>query len=165
MEKIEQLFIRACKSLDARKRVLSVYRRFYLQCENPDPHLVIILAPIIDKHLQIPAADWINDLNPVNAWKFGGDETDDFMTITLNVMISRIRLAHRDKFPGLTPPAKFREKLKTVNYLVHYTSHKRQPVPCETVEQVWEAVGNRGLGEGYSVSSPTGLDVGDFIPY
>ena len=164
MENIEQLFIRACKSLEPKKRVFSVYRRFYLQCDDPTPHLVDILTSIIDKYVGVSARSMIDDLSPSNAWKFDGDCEPTYINIVLNVLISRIRLTARDKFPNMRSPAKFRIKLSESNYVVHYTKASRPPVPCDTIDEVWTAIGKRSLSEGYGVESPKGLDVSEFIP-
>ena len=50
------------------------------------------------------------------------------------------------------------------NYVVHYTSN-RESVPCETRSEVWAAIGKRYIHEGYSVSSPIGLSIREFIPF
>lgn len=36
---------------------------------------------------------------------------------------------------------------------------------CETINEVWEAIGKMAFGGIYSVQSPTGLDVSDFVPF
>ena len=35
----------------------------------------------------------------------------------------------------------------------------------DTPEEVWEALGKRRLGQGYTVGSPTGRDVSEFVPF
>jgi hypothetical protein len=50
-----------------------------------------------------------------------------------------------------------------VNYLVN--SFVKDPIPCETVKEVWEAVGTLPFGAPYWVSSPTGKNTHEFIPF
>jgi hypothetical protein len=50
------------------------------------------------------------------------------------------------------------------NYIVHYSS-ARESVPCETMSEVWAAIGKRYVWEGYHVESPAGLSIRGFIPF
>lgn len=50
------------------------------------------------------------------------------------------------------------------NYLVKLSS-RSEPIPCDTEEQVWDAIGQGPVGVLYSVSSPAGLPVDEFIPF
>lgn len=38
-------------------------------------------------------------------------------------------------------------------------------INCDTIKEVWAAIGSRTMGGLYRVSSPTGQDCSDFIPY
>jgi hypothetical protein len=74
-----------------------------------------------------------------------------------NKILSQIEEAKRNNpFGGAAPPVPA--------YLVHYNSN-RDPVPCRTVSEVWTAIGKRYVFEGYSVESPAGLSVREFIPF
>jgi hypothetical protein len=106
MEKLDVLFVRACKSSDPKIRLKSLYRRFYLNNENPTPHLVNILGNIVDKHIPMSAVTLMYELSPVNNWKYG--EGAKFHDICLGVLITRIRLSKVDVFPGFVKPAQFR---------------------------------------------------------
>lgn len=53
-----------------------------------------------------------------------------------------------------------------VNYVVSICDwNGRRTVECETVDQVWDAIGSRTFGGLYEVSSPTGQDCSEFIPF
>ena len=69
-----------------------------------------LLATICDKYVKISYADVIDDLNPINRWKFGLDRESDYFDICIAMMISRVRLTPANDFPGLTPPARFRQR-------------------------------------------------------
>lgn len=52
------------------------------------------------------------------------------------------------------------------NYEVHIQDwNGNRTVKCDTEEQAWEAIGNRAFGGLYQVTSPTGLNTYQFIPY
>jgi hypothetical protein len=54
----------------------------------------------------------------------------------------------------------------TVNYVVHISDwNGNRKVECETVEQVWEAIGSRVFGGLYKVTSSTDQDCSEFIPF
>jgi hypothetical protein len=55
------------------------------------------------------------------------------------------------------------EHLAGANYIVHISN--RKPVAVDTVEEAWKELGSRGVGDIYRVSSPSGHDVSDFIPF
>jgi hypothetical protein len=52
---------------------------------------------------------------------------------------------------------------KRVNYVV--TFWHSPTIECETISEVSKALGKGKFGEGFSVSSPTGKDVSEFIPF
>jgi hypothetical protein len=104
MTKLEQLFIRACKSSDGKKRIRSLYRRFYYYEYDPQ-HAVNILAEICDKHLHLKTAELISDLSPNNEWKH---PANNYWERCLSILIGKIRLSEVSKFDGLTAPLRFR---------------------------------------------------------
>lgn len=103
MKMLDQLFIRACKSGDANKRIKSVYRRFY-HYDYDSANIVHILAKICDNQLQFSAIDLISELSPNNNWKY----PDNYWEKCVNILISKIRLSEVSKFDGLVAPLKFR---------------------------------------------------------
>ncbi|TNC79220.1 MAG: hypothetical protein C9356_20345 [Oleiphilus sp.] len=109
MNKTEQLFVRACKSGGGLKRVKSVYRRFYLNDQNVDFFIAGVLSRIADKYLDLKSSDFIDGLNPANAWKCGIEKDDSYHTGVVKFLISEIRCTEKDKFPGIVPPAVFRK--------------------------------------------------------
>ena len=52
----------------------------------------------------------------------------------------------------------------TANYIVHYNTMAKDPVECDTKDEVWKAISAANWG-GYVVDSPVGLDVTEFIPF
>lgn len=54
----------------------------------------------------------------------------------------------------------------TINYIVHIQDwYGAREAECETVRQVWDAIGTMAFGGLRYVTSPTGLSVDAFIPY
>ena len=112
MDKLTQLFIRACKVKNPRKRVLSVYRRFYYAGSgDPSCHIVLILAKICDTYSLFGSAALLSELHPSNAWKHSGQgEAATYEERCVGLLISKIRLTKIAVFPGLTRPAPFRNR-------------------------------------------------------
>lgn len=55
------------------------------------------------------------------------------------------------------------EKKKLPNYIVVSRGHLvSETIECKTKKEVWDAIGK---GWSYTVSSPIGLDVTEFIPF
>jgi len=48
-------------------------------------------------------------------------------------------------------------------YIVHPNGSQKD-IPCKNKKEVWKAIESIGWG-GYTVSSPIGLDVSEFIPF
>lgn len=49
------------------------------------------------------------------------------------------------------------------DYIVRVTG--LSPILCNSEDEVWEAIGKGSIGSLYTVESPTGKDVSDFIPF
>lgn len=112
MNKLDQLFIRACKLENPHKRVFSVYKRFYCRdIKNPEPHIINILAKLCDKYVPMTTTHLLGVLDP-NHIQFFIREDYDYNQACLQTLISRIRLSEVSKFPGLTSPARFRREEK-----------------------------------------------------
>lgn len=114
MDSVRQLLIRACKARNPNLRVRQVYRRFYgkLPLEQETFCLSGILSTICDEHLEVKVASLITDLSPNNRWKFGIEDDESYLSGVVKVLTSNIRLAERDRFPGLQAPALFRNAQK-----------------------------------------------------
>jgi hypothetical protein len=109
MNKTHLLFIRACKSKDPKKRVSSVYRRLYLSDHTPDDFaLAGILASIGEQYLNYPLSDVLVDLHPHHKWKYGLTESASHWAFVKAVLISKLRLASIDRFPGYIKPKRFK---------------------------------------------------------
>lgn len=107
MNKLDQLFVRACKSKNPDVRILSIYRRFYYGVPSWDS-IAALLARICDEHMDIRVGTLLSDLSPVNAWKYGTEEETPYWERVVRVLTSKIRTAKIDNFEGLTPPLRFR---------------------------------------------------------
>jgi len=60
----------------------------------------------------------------------------------------------------------FELKLNVINYIVSLQGfNDRKKIECETIQQVWDAIGERDFGGLYQVESPTGKDINEFIPF
>ena len=112
MKKLDQLFIRACKSKMPARRILSVYRRFYA-IKDPKPYVFIanILARICEKYNLITVVDLVSALDDQNQWM--RPEAVNCSKRCMEVLITKIRFTSVKELPGLTAPAWFRNKEKT----------------------------------------------------
>ncbi len=109
MTKTEQLFIRACKARKPLTRVESVYRRFYLERDDPHPHIAIILARLCDKFSPFTTTNFITELSPGNNWRYGGED-DSFELQCIHRLVSKLRFTEATKLVGMTVPLAFRKK-------------------------------------------------------
>jgi hypothetical protein len=105
MDKLDQLFIRACKVENSEKRLQSVYRRFYLPYEQSTVQIIPILARIIDENLSYKVVDILTDMSPSSIKVC---ESMTYYEKCLSVLISKIRYANINEFDGLTRPLKFK---------------------------------------------------------
>lgn len=112
MNKTTQLFIRACKSKDPNRRVVSVYKRFYCRENNPIPALICILSGIVDEFIGIQRTyRLLSDISPDNAWRTC--EADyNFNEACFNVLVDKIRFTKGSKFEGLSMPLIFKKQQK-----------------------------------------------------
>ena len=62
MTKIDQLFIRACKSKDPYKRLKSIRRRFYIRLNDDDKYITMKLAEICDTYIPVKSIKIFEDL-------------------------------------------------------------------------------------------------------
>lgn len=109
VSEIDQLFIRACKSRSHQlKRVEWLYRRFYLGRENVEGFIAGVLCRIADQYLDLRPSFLIQAFSPDEACLYGIRDQDSHDLKTIKILISKIALTHRDKFPGLRAPAAIR---------------------------------------------------------
>jgi hypothetical protein len=106
------LFIRACKSDNAEKRIQRIYNSVYLRSNYPDyQHFSRILMRIVIENNLISMERLITEyLDPRQAWKFGGSEDEDYYVRVFRAMISIIRLTEVSKLVNFIPPVRFRRK-------------------------------------------------------
>lgn len=109
MTKLEMLFIRACKSDNADRRIDRLYKMFYCS-EEGDFNIVRILLRIAEKYAQDMRLDlMLSDLAPENGWRFGCDDTTPYYTKVRRMLINRIRFTQIGVMPELILPAKWRK--------------------------------------------------------
>ena len=170
MSKIEMLFVRACKSME-RKRVYSVYRRFYMNSDKkPEVHIANILMNICDKYYPIDPMTLMADLCPANRWRYwyaeDGEYKDgptnmlafisspsDYWTVAMRVLISHIRLAPIKPFveAGHINPA-WSRKRDEENNMMKYNHEKLVDlfIDCNYDGFVAEMQSNTGCSETYA---------------
>lgn len=106
MNTTNNLFIRACKSLNPSIRLESVYRRFYLKNDNPNPHITRILARICDDYNLCTSIQIIEKF--FEHKRFSEDMNDT--QLFFHTFLSFIRFANVNKFEDYRVPAMFRNK-------------------------------------------------------
>ena len=111
MDKLDILFIRACKSQNPNKRLLSLYRRFYSPITaNPEQYIVVILSKLCDKYCRLSTIEILNELDPASIrWVYGGGEKLNYYQKCIKVLVSKIRLEKVSVFEGFISPARFRK--------------------------------------------------------
>jgi len=106
MNKLDMLFIRACKSKDPYKRVCSVYKRFYCEDTKQRYNLIGIMSSIVDKYGDITLSHFINETSP-DSPRNVLDEDKTYWKVVLRVLINEFRFKEVDKLkqydyiPGL----------------------------------------------------------------
>jgi len=109
MTKYDALFIRAIKSRSPDRRLKRLYSKFYFS-EYSDYHFTNILSRIVDEYKIMKTKDWIDALNPDNAWKYGTASTDSYYVRCVAVMCSYVRLTRVSDIPNYPIPASWRNK-------------------------------------------------------
>jgi hypothetical protein len=104
---IQTLFLRACKSKDPHKRVTSVYRRFYLYQNVHDYILSTILADIVEEFCPIKLNKILRELGEHPMFSYEKDLPH--WTKVKQILISHIRLSHKDCFGNMRIPLVFRK--------------------------------------------------------
>jgi hypothetical protein len=110
MDKLTQLFIRACKCKQPLVRLRSLHRRFYLHYDDEElaTHTITYaLADICDEYLPTPLARAIERVHPDRSLNPLGES---YIERWRSFLITRIRFSDIKQFPGLTKPAKMRNQ-------------------------------------------------------
>ena len=110
MNKLDNLFIRACKADDPMTRLVSVHRRMYLvTCSDPFIHIKHILCKLCMKYDVVGLDRFIDSMCPTNNWMYGPVDLD-FNEKTVRVLMTALRLSSMKKFPDTyRKPACFRK--------------------------------------------------------
>jgi len=104
MTKIDQLFIRACKSKDPYKRLKSIRRRFYIRLNDDDKYITMKLAEICDTYIPVKSIKIFEDLTHPFVMRNATIQEKLF-----RLFLNNIRFAEITAFPGMIPPAMFRK--------------------------------------------------------
>ena len=106
MNKLDMLYVRACKSENPQERLKTLYGRFYALSRHDDIEDYIInnLCRICEEYDLLTLSDYVNSMRPHNVWKYKNDDDDN---PTLWVLINAIRYTAKDEFPGLISPSRF----------------------------------------------------------
>lgn len=110
MNKLHQLFIRACKSKNPNRRILSVYRRYYVRYGMYEDHradIMNILVAVVDTYTKMTVANVIDRLNPDHGFL---DKDMIYIDRVIEMCISKIRFTNTEDLVGLTAPCKFRPR-------------------------------------------------------
>lgn len=105
MNKVELLFVRACKSGKGLKRVESIYRRFYnksVSYQVQRQAIISILLNICETYCPIGAFVLVNRLNPDSTYiqnRYDGEY--DYERVLLDFLIDRISVEPKYIFEGL----------------------------------------------------------------
>lgn len=111
MTNLENLFIRACKSLKPETRLNSIVSRFYLRDSDKEKNkyfLIGLLSEIIDNYFDFELFKILNEVNDkMICYKF------EYKDAMLRTLINVIRFKDKEKLPdGYRIPAVFRNKDK-----------------------------------------------------
>lgn len=112
MSPIDKLLIRACKSENPKKRLRSVYRRFYLRADDKvfRTAMIAILSRIIEgQRLPYRLYDILVGVDPKSGTH--GYYDGEYDEHVLDTVIGIIRYASREKFSDLSwTPKRFRSE-------------------------------------------------------
>jgi hypothetical protein len=105
MNNITQLFIRACKSDNAKVRLRSVYRRFYCKLEDMDrvdENITEILITIVEQVNPMAISKLFREMESYYCEHLSYKEKKQC------VMISQLKLTEKSKLLGMRVPRRFR---------------------------------------------------------
>ena len=105
MDKVQQLFVRACKSGKGLKRVESVYRRFYskgLSYQEQRRAIISLLLDICAKYCPIDTKELVNKLNPNSIYvHFVYNGYYDYEQVLRDILFGHIATSPKSLFEGL----------------------------------------------------------------
>ena len=110
MNKHDQLFIRACKSKDPKKRLYSVLNRLYLRNMTPEfkrANLMMVLSEVCDKNLPLSTAKLVAEVLATPVQELMGGATEHMQNKLIRVLTAHIRYSLVSD-SGFTVPAKIR---------------------------------------------------------
>lgn len=102
MDKLTELWVRACKSENPTLRCQSILRRFYVVDDNSERQYTAIithLCPIVDKYCIYNSLSMISDLENVDVPFYNDDRT--FREVAKDLLISKIRNTKASEFTDL----------------------------------------------------------------
>lgn len=108
MDKVRALIIRACKSNNTERRLQRIYKSVWYG-EFDERHMLTILANIVEDYQLIRPVNLVMELNPQQAWKYGGKDSNSYEKNACLCLQSVIRLTPVGELPGLPRAAKFRK--------------------------------------------------------
>ena len=111
MTKIEQLFIRGCKSNNSIQRVLRIYKRFYIHTtlEISYREISYILAKICDNNSLYNTVDFIKDVDNSNMFNYDPNAGTHYFY--MRALINKIAVTKISNIEGYIVPAFFRNKV------------------------------------------------------
>lgn len=109
LTKTELLLIRAIKSKNPMKRLVSAYKKLYGVEHSDTTALLSIISGIVDCHHPISTSKLVKELNPSRSdiW-----QSTCYEEQVLLVLVSHLRLTEIIKFNGWVSPASIRNKNK-----------------------------------------------------
>lgn len=109
LSKTQILFVRACKSNNAERRLKRLYKSIYFP-EYSDSAMLSILLTIVENHNLVSIWTLVKEYtNPEKGWQFGSDTDEPYETRMVKAMTSIIRLTAIDKLPGYVKPLRWRK--------------------------------------------------------
>lgn len=109
MDKVDILFVRACKGSNSESRLLNLHKRFYIPTRNIEENKRVIIAQL---------GDIIQNSNPYTvsesfqiAKEAADIGTESFTDFMLKKYVSRIYNTKASQFKGFIPPLYFRKKV------------------------------------------------------
>ena len=109
MKNLDILFIRACKSSNPRKRLKSVYRRFYGDYEHGNIFIIHKLVDVAEEYLPVNVSKLVQALDPDENFRHLVGGTYDYRDEILRFFINHFRftLASKLKENGFISPTRF----------------------------------------------------------
>lgn len=114
MDKVSQLFIRACKTEDSITRLKSVYRRFYGRYDKITEEVAIgdILIHLVDEVSPMKLSEYLREVSSYKSYdQISGDVTETHV-ITLFIARDRLRQLTKPQMLelGMNVPARWRKR-------------------------------------------------------